>query len=310
MTDEAAVIRTYDLTKHYGRKVGCEKICLSVQRGHIFGFLGPNGAGKSTFVKMMTGLIEPSSGRAELLGAPVGDFRARSRIGFLPENFRYQDWLTPAELLRFHGRLLGMEPSDVGRDARRVLDEVGLAGEDRTRIRNFSKGMQQRLGLACALLGRPELLFLDEPTSALDPIGRAEVRQLLVDVRRRGTTVFLNSHLLGEVEAVCDEVAVIDRGRVVEAGPLAELLAGQCEVEIALAGPVADDRVRTVAAAVGGRLISLSPDLAVIGLPDEGRVPDVVAGLVRAGARIQSVARRRRTLESLFLEVVSDGHSG
>ena len=308
MSDADLVIRTEDLTKYYGRTVGCEKICLRVRRGHVFGFLGPNGAGKSTFIKMMVGLHAPTSGTGELLGRPLGDFRARQRVGFLPEDFRYQEWLTPTELLRFHGRLLGMEASVVAAATFRVLADVGLAGHAHEKLRDFSKGMQQRFGIACALLGDAELLFLDEPTSALDPLGRAEVRELLCAVRERETTVFLNSHLLGEVEATCDEVAVIDHGRVVEAGPLKDLLSGPCEIEVSLASPLDEQAVAAVATALGGRLVSLSSEEAIIGLPDEAQIPDVVDGLVRAGARIRRVDRRKRTLEALFLEVVSEGH--
>ena len=223
-TTDGPVILTEDLTKYYGRTVGCEKICLRVSRGHIFGFLGPNGAGKSTFIKMMVGLHRPTSGTAFLLGRPLGDFRARGAVGFLPENFRYQEWLTPAETLRFHGRLVGMEPATVDDRTRQVLADVGLGDHANVKLRDFSKGMQQRFGLAAAMLAEPELLFLDEPTSALDPLGRAEVRALLLAVRERGTTVFLNSHLLGEVEQVCDEVAVIDHGRLVANGTLGDLL--------------------------------------------------------------------------------------
>lgn len=308
MTDTSLVIRTDDLTKRYGRKVGCEKICLRVRRGHIFGFLGPNGAGKSTFIKMMVGLHRPSSGTGEMLGRPIGDFATRARVGFLPENFRYQEWLTPMELLGYHGRLLGMERVATADASRRVLAEVGLADDMGTKIRSFSKGMQQRFGLACAMLSGPDLLFLDEPTSALDPGGRADVRRLLLAVRDSGTTVFLNSHLLGEVEQVCDEVAVIDHGRMVESGTLTELLAGPCEVEISLT-----ERLPQAAAAVaeaGGSVLADEPGGLVVGLPDEERIPAVVERLVAAGARIRAVTRRRRTLESLFLEVTGEGHHG
>jgi ABC-2 type transport system ATP-binding protein len=303
MTNTDPVILTDDLTKRYGRTVGCEGICLRVSRGHIFGFLGPNGAGKSTFIKMMVGLHRPSSGTAELLGRPLGDFRARAAVGFLPENFKYQEWLTPAELLRFHGRLLGMDSSAVASATGRVLAEVGLSDHANVRLRDFSKGMRQRFALACALLCDPELLFLDEPTSALDPRGRAEVRELLLAVRERGTTVFLNSHLLGEVEQVCDEVAVIDHGRLVASGTLGELLEGPCVVEVALAAPFADSAA--AAASAGGTLVSESDRDLVAELPGEAAIPAFVDRLVAEGARIAGVTRRRRTLENLFIEVTS-----
>ena len=308
MTKTDFVIETIDLTKRYGRSLGCEKICLRVRRGHIFGFLGPNGAGKSTFIKMMVGLHRPTSGSGQMLGLPLGDFHARAGIGFLPENFRYQEWLTPRELLAFHGRLLGMERVALAEASGRVLAEVGLADHADMKLRGFSKGMQQRFGLACALLSDPMLLFLDEPTSALDPIGRAEVRELLLRARERGTTVFLNSHLLGEVEQVCDEVAVIDRGRLVAAGTLTDLLEGPCEVEVALAAPVDPDVVLAVTAAVHGRVIAESPDVLLLGLPGDDVIPALVERLVAEGARVQGVGRHKRTLESLFLEVTADGY--
>jgi ABC-2 type transport system ATP-binding protein len=306
MKDAGPVIRTQDLTKHYGRNVGCEKICLQVRRGHIFGFLGPNGAGKSTFVKMMVGLHRPTSGTAEVLGRPIGDADTRARIGFLPENFRYQEWLTPHELLAYHGRLLGMEPSEAKSAAASRLVEVGLSGEEDRKLRSYSKGMQQRFGMACALLSSPELLFLDEPTSALDPVGRADVRRLLMRVRDAGTTVFLNSHLLGEVETLCDEVAVIDHGRVVESGSLAELLAGPCEVEISVVEPWKPSA--ELLSGLRARLVKEEDHLVVVGLPDEEAIPALVRGAVEDGARVSGVARRRRTLENLFLEAVGDTH--
>ncbi|MBS3957554.1 MAG: ABC transporter ATP-binding protein [Clostridiales bacterium] len=304
MTATSLVIDADGLTKHYGRKVGCEEVCLRVRRGHIFGFLGPNGAGKSTFVKLMVGLIAPTSGRAEVLGRPLGDLGARTGIGFLPEVFRYQDWLTASELLRLHGRLAGMESGAITESSKRVLDLVGLKSQDSGKIRSFSKGMTQRLGLACALLADPDLIILDEPTSALDPLGRHEVREILLTARERGVTVFLNSHLLTEVESVCDEVAVIDHGRVIESGPLSALLSGPCEVEVALAEPFAGAAVRL--RPLEASVLVDEPLRLVAGLPDESRIPGLVERLVSEGAQVTGVVRRRRTLEALFLDAVKE----
>ncbi|NTU71678.1 MAG: ABC transporter ATP-binding protein [Coriobacteriia bacterium] len=306
MTSGEFVLETHELTKHYGPKVGCEHISLTVRRGHVFGFLGPNGAGKSTFVKMMVGLITPTSGEATLLGRPLENVSARAKVGFLPENFRYQDWLTPRELLSFHGRLLGMESSVVAGAIPRVLELVGLPDDIDSKVRAMSKGMQQRLGLASALLGEPELLFLDEPTSALDPIGRHDVREILLHLKSQGVSVFLNSHLLSEVESVCDEVAVVDHGRVLETGSLVDLLSGPCEVEVAVFEPVPETVVALAAVDLGGVVRSHDPLLLVVGLSDESRIPDLVSRLVDAGVRIVGVTRRRRTLEALFLETVAE----
>jgi len=300
---ETAVIRTQGLTKHYGRKVGCEDIDLTVPRGHVFGFLGQNGAGKSTFVKMMVGLIEPTSGRAELLGRPLHDFSVRRRIGFLPENFRYQEWLMPVELLAFHARVLGMAKADVADEATRVLRDVGLADEAHNKIKSFSKGMQQRLGLACALFGRPDVLFLDEPTSALDPIGRRDVRALLAAERDRGVTVFLNSHMLSEIEMLCDDVAFIKSGRVVQSGKLADLLRVRCEVEVGLASPWAGQLNGHVP---GAHVVAHEATGLLVELPEEADVPTLVASLAEDGAQITSVNLRRRSLEALFLETVGE----
>jgi ABC-2 type transport system ATP-binding protein len=307
MSDVSAAISTAGLTKFYGRKLGCSDITLDVSRGSIFGFLGPNGAGKSTFVKMMVGLIAPTSGEARLLGQPVSDFTVRAHVGLLPENFRYQEWLTPLELLDFHGRLAGMPRSAITAKSMHVLSRVGLEDEAAGKIRSFSKGMQQRLGLACALLSEPAILFLDEPTSALDPIGRHDVREILVQERERGATVFLNSHLLSEVESICDEVAVIDHGRLVESGRLADLLAGPCEVEISLAAAL-PDAARAALAGVGGVIREESAQHVVVGLPGEEWTPALVTALAGAGASITGVVRRRRTLEALFLAAVEEGY--
>lgn len=306
MTVGELVLETRALTKHYGAKMGCENVSLSVRRGHVFGFLGPNGAGKSTFVKMMVGLIAPTSGDVMLLGRNLSDFSARAKIGFLPENFRYQDWLTPRELLAFHGRLLGMERSAVAEATPRVLGLVGLPDEADVKVRSMSKGMQQRLGLANALIGEPDLLFLDEPTSALDPIGRHDVREILLHLKAGGVSVFLNSHLLSEVESVCDEVAVIDHGRVLETGSLVDLLAGPCEVEIALASPFDEAAAALAIVELEGVVRKHEPAMLLVGLPDEARIPALVERLVRSGAAVCGVHRRKRTLEALFLETVAE----
>ena len=189
-------------------KAGCKNITLQVPRGSVFGFLGQNGAGKSTFVRAMLGLLHPTSGKAVMLGHPIGSVEARKKVGYLPELFRYPDWLTGTQLLEHHAQLCGLSRSERKTIIRDVVEQVGMAGREKERIRGFSKGMQQRIGLACALLSDPELIFLDEPTSALDPIGRKEVRELIARLRDQGKTIFLNSHLLSEMESICDHVCV------------------------------------------------------------------------------------------------------
>src|SRR5215475_2724957 len=209
-------IRTRGLRKVFGGKVAVRNLTLDVARGEVFGFLGPNGAGKSTSVKMLLGLVFPTSGEAEILGRPAGDVMARSKVGFLPEHFRFYDWLTPAELLKLHGRLYGVSQGVLGERIPTLLDLVGLTPHRDKRLQQFSKGMLQRIGLAQALLNDPELIFLDEPTSGLYPFGRRMVRDIIRAQRDRGATVLLNSHLLGEVEITCDRVAFIKDGEVVE----------------------------------------------------------------------------------------------
>jgi ABC-2 type transport system ATP-binding protein len=203
------------LRKDFGSKVAVRDLTLSVPRGEVFGFLGPNGAGKTTSIKMLLGLVHPTSGGGRLLGAPMGTTRARARVGYLPEHFAFHEWLRGRELLRFHGRLLGLRGPSLEQALERLLRRVELAEAGDQCLREYSKGMRQRIGLAQALLGEPDLVFLDEPTSGLDPLGRLLVRDVIRDLKARGTTVFLNSHLLSEVEVTCDRVAFVKSGQVV-----------------------------------------------------------------------------------------------
>jgi len=229
------IIDTAALTKTYNGRGGCRGITLQVPQGCIFGLLGPNGAGKSTFVKMLAGLHRPDSGRAAVLGQPLGQPEARRKLGYLPELFRFQEWLTAAEVLRLHGQLGGLRPQETRTPAfrsrvRDSLELVGLSAVAERRVGGFSKGMQQRLGLAAALLLEPELVILDEPASALDPIGRYEIRNLLKRLRDQGVTIFLNSHLLEDVEELCDEAAFLHGGELLASGPLRTLLSGNGEL--------------------------------------------------------------------------------
>lgn len=217
-------IETNGLTKYYGRRRGCEGVSIHVHDGEIFGFLGPNGAGKSTFVKMLVGLLRPTAGEARVMGLPAGFLETRKQIGYLPELFRYQEWLTGREVLRLHSRLARVETRQ--RDARIdfALKLVGLQLRADERVRRYSKGMQQRLGLGCALISNPTVLFLDEPVSALDPGGRHDVRNLIVRLRDEGKTVFLNTHLLEDVEAICTSVALMNDGQVRAFGTVDSIL--------------------------------------------------------------------------------------
>src|SRR5919202_5949204 len=229
-------IYTLELAKRYRTVTALAGLTMTVPRGEVFGFLGPNGAGKTTAVKLLVGLTRPTSGEGLVLGAPLGDLRARRRIGYLPELFRYQEWLSAREVLRLHCALAGIPREHRAREIGEALATVGLAARANDRVGTFSKRMQQRLGLGVALLGRPDLVLLDEPTSALDPVGRHDVRAIIRGLKARGTTVFLNSHLLSEVEQVCDRVAVIDKGRVIAMGTIDELRGGEDIVRVRVGG--------------------------------------------------------------------------
>jgi len=280
-------------------------LTLEVSRGEVFGFLGPNGAGKTTSMRMLLGLAAPTEGRALVLGRAAGDVGTRRKIGFLPEHFSFYDWLTATELLRFHGRLYGMSPAELRRRTPALLDLVGLTGHRDKRLRDFSKGMLQRIGLAQALLNDPELIFLDEPTSGLDPVGRRLVRDVIKAQRERGATVFLNSHLLSEVEITCDRVAFIKHGEVLETRELGG--AGEATLCISM-------RVRKLTEeAVQG----LSPWASSVKSDGErlsftvasGEVlPEILRFLVGRGVDIYEVTPRRTSLEEIFLQIVgTDG---
>lgn len=222
MTETA--IAAMQLSKDYGEGRGCRNVNLHIRTGEAFGFLGPNGAGKSTIVKMLVGLIQPTYGEAKVWGYPAGSVEARRHIGYLPELFRYPDWLTGQEVLTFHSKLCELDRVTAEKRIKTLLDDVGIGQRGSDRIKKYSKGMQQRLGLACALLSDPDIVFLDEPASALDPVGRHEVRQLLGRLKDQGKTIFLNSHLLEDVELLCDHVALLNNGQVLADGTMSEVL--------------------------------------------------------------------------------------
>jgi ABC-2 type transport system ATP-binding protein len=296
---DAPAIRTHELAKRYGSITALAGLTMRIPRGDVFGFLGPNGAGKTTAVKLLLGLTPPTSGDAEVLGAAIGDREALRRVGYLPELFRYQLWLTAREVLALHCELAGIDRAAWQREIEDALAIVGLSDRGSGRVGTFSKGMQQRLGLGVALLGAPELVVLDEPTSALDPVGRHDVREIIRALGERGTTVFLNSHLLGEVEQVCDRVAIVDRGRVVAEGTLDELLGGDT-VRLRV-----DDLEREATNGLSrfGQLDHDGDWLVIRGIDNE-RVPELVAEIVRLGGRVYAVEPRHESLEDRFLRLL------
>ena len=275
---------------------------MSVGRGEVFGFLGPNGAGKTTAVKLLLGLIRPSGGEAMVLGARAGDPKSRRQIGYLPERFRFQSWLSAREVLGLHCRLLQLPHKQFGNAIDEALATVGLADHGEAKVATFSKGMQQRLGLAVSLLGQPALVVLDEPTSALDPIGRHHVREVIRGIRDRGTTVFLNTHLLDEAEQVCDRVTVIDRGRSIATGTVSELIGRQFTVRLKVSG-LNDLWWRSFGGF--GRWKPKGEWLIVEQVVPE-RVPELVAAIVSLGGLIEAVVPEHQSLEQRFLELLGE----
>lgn len=299
-------IETVGLRKAYGGTTVLHDLSLTVAPGEVFGFLGPNGAGKTTTVKILMGLVEPTAGTASIFGLPAGDREARRRVGYLPENFRFHDWLTGSGLLDFHGRLAGLSAAERRSRIPDVIARVGLAGRGDEKIRNYSKGMTQRIGLAQAIFHSPDLVLLDEPTSALDPVGRREVRDLIRSLRDDGITVLLNSHLLSEVELVCDRVAIIDHGRVVRSGQLEELLGAMSSIRVTV------DRVDSELLAALNRhadVLAVDGATVTLGVADVEVAPQIATAVMRGGYQLYGLVPVHRSLEDVFIDLVEGGGS-
>jgi len=305
MSTTIPAIETRHLRKAFGEKVAVEDLTLTVEQGEVFGFLGPNGAGKTTSVKMLLTLTAPTSGEGYLFGAPLTDTQVRRRIGFLPEHFRFHDWLKASEFLQLHADLYYMPRQLAHQRIRELLELVGLTPHADKKLREFSKGMLQRIGLAQALLNQPDLVILDEPTSGLDPVGRRLVRDIIRDLRQRGTTVFLNSHLLSEVEITCDRVAFIKHGQVIRISSLQDLVGGELSVEIRARGlspqVLAGLSVWSKNLRQDGEHLSLTID-------QEADLPAINRYLVEQGVEVFALRPQHISLEDLFIQIVgTDG---
>jgi ABC-2 type transport system ATP-binding protein len=296
-------IETHNLRKVFGSKVAVRGLSLSVRRGEIFGFLGPNGAGKSTSIKMLLGLVKPTGGEAQLLGCPYSDVEVRRKVGFLPEDFRFYDWLTATELLALHGRLCGLTPAQLGDRVPAYLELVGLAPHRGRRLRGFSKGMLQRIGIAQALIHEPELVFLDEPTSGLDPMGRCLVRDIIRNERKRGVTFFLNSHLLGEVEITCDTVVFIKQGEVIGSRDLHTSPDGEIHVHIRANNLRQDIMPGLSQWASSARF---QDDRLSISTNSMDVLPQVLRYLVSSNVDVFEFTPQRLSLEESFLKIMGE----
>ena len=296
------VIDARGLRKSFGDTLAVDDLSLTVGAGEIFGFLGPNGAGKTTSIKMLLALVTPDAGEAEVLGAPIGTRASRARVGFLPEHCRFHDSLTARELVRFHGRLHGLRGEALETRIDQLLVRVDLIDAADRPLRGYSKGMLQRAGLAQALVNDPELVFLDEPTSGLDPLGRLLVRDILRELRSRGVSVFLNSHLLGEVEATCDRVVFVKQGRVVHELSLADQPA-QFEIELRI--DRTDAPTLEGLSAFGGTS-TVHEGVVRLAVAAEQAVPEIARWLVTHGIALYELRSRRKSLEEWFVEVMGD----
>jgi len=306
-----AALSTFELTKDYAvgfwRKRpyrALDRLTLEVAPGEVFGFLGPNGAGKTTTLKLLMQLVFPTSGRAEIFGRPLGDVSAKRRLGYLPENPYFYDYLTAEELLVYFAGLFGHSRAESRTRASRLLDEVGIGAERRLQLRKFSKGMLQRVGIAQALINDPELVILDEPMSGLDPLGRRDVRLLILRLRDRGCTVFFSSHVLSDAESLCSRVAVLAKGRLVASGRLGDMTAFRARGwELVVAG-IEESRI----GALGGRVRKATPvgeGRYVLELPLDPPPERLLAELVASGAQLVSLNPVRDTLEDFFVRQVT-----
>jgi ABC-2 type transport system ATP-binding protein len=302
-----SVIQTDNLIKHYGRIEALRGVSLIVERGQIFGLLGQNGAGKTTLVKILLGITRLTDGSARLLDEPAGATRVRRRIGYLPEDHHFPDYHSGASLLDFYGALLEVPRTERHKRIPEVLELVGLKGRMNYKIRTYSKGMKQRLGIAQAIFHNPEIIFLDEPTDGVDPVGRREIRAIMQQLKEEGKTIFLNSHLLGEVELICDRVAILQQGEVVREGPVGELTHVQNRFILGLAPgqtlPREDLQKQ-------GYTVNPSGEMWEIGLRDGQSIDPVIDLLRGRGLNLRHLVEKRQTLEELFVQTVEAAEPG
>ncbi len=305
-----SAVRLRELSKDFRTGFGSsrvhralDRVSLEVPQGAVLGYLGPNGAGKTTTLKLLMTLVHPTSGGAEILGRPIGDIAVRRRIGFLPEAVRFHDAFTAEELLVYVGGLFGYAPAERRRRAALQLDRAGIGAERRRRLRTCSRGMLQRVGIAQALLNDPEVVFLDEPMTGLDPLGRRDVRNLILALRSEGRTVLVSSHILADTEAVCSHVAILDRGRLAAAGRIADLDLDIRGWELVVAG--VDELHVAFCAGAARRMTRVDDGRYVIDLPVDPPPERIVAELARRGVRIVSLNAKHETLEDYFLKRVN-----
>ena len=295
------VVRVENLGKVYGHKPALDGVSLAVAPGEIFGLLGQNGAGKTTLVKILLGLVAPTSGQAWLLDSPVGTAKVREKVGYLPEDHRLPEYHTGPNLLDFYGALQGVPGPVRARRIPELLGQLGLAGRERLKVRGYSKGMKQRLGLAQALLAQPRVLFLDEPTDGVDPVGRRHIRDLLLEERAKGVTLFVNSHLLSEMEQLCDRVAILKNGRIALTGTVADLTRQGDRWQLELASGESWPATLNLAAQ------EIGPSRYELVLAKDGDIDDVLRGLIGSGVKLRHLERMRSTLEDLYLDVAGGG---
>jgi ABC-2 type transport system ATP-binding protein len=292
------------LRKVYQQIIAVDDISLVTYRGEAFGFLGPNGAGKSTVVKILTGLVAPTKGTVRVLGQPVKHTESRRRVGYLPELPSFHRWLTAWDFLEFHGRLYGLRGSVLAKRCREVLAMVGLAGRERQKLGTFSKGMLQRIGLAQALINKPALVILDELVSGLDPVGQRAMRELLCELKAGGTSIFLNSHLLADVEAICDRVAIINQGRILKVGTPAELFDKKKVFEVRVGHVSGEMLQRLQSAGLAAERVEGDPRCLLIEIEQDEQAADIADIVHACGARLYTLSPRRLSLEQLFFQTI------
>src|SRR5437763_2947498 len=292
------------LRKVYRQIIAVDDISLVTYRGEAFGFIGPNGAGKSTVVKILTGLVAPTKGTVRVLGQPINHVQSRRQVGYLPEFPSFHRWLKARDFLEFHGRLFGMRGNFLKKRIAEVLEMVGLSGREKQKLGTFSKGMLQRIGLAQAIIHKPELVILDELVSGLDPVGQRDMRELLRELKTEGTSIFLNSHLLADVEAICDRVAIINQGRILKVGAPAELFDKKKVLSVRL-DHVSEELLRHLGcAALSIEREEDDPSCLLIEIQREEQAAEIANIVHGCGARLYTLAPRHLSLEQIFFQTI------